>query len=124
MHRPHTLSRRDLATVAAVATAAAIGVSSAWAAPKTYKYRCPKCKLIQEYGTQGVKKCPNDGSTMIRQNEHRRNASAFDLRLPPATELQTAPCGGRGGCAIADLHDGPATGSPAARHALKPPTRS
>ena len=38
------------------------------AAPKTYKYRCPKCKLIQEYGTPGVKKCPNDGSTMIRQN--------------------------------------------------------
>jgi hypothetical protein len=38
------------------------------AAPKTYKYRCPKCKLIQEYGTMGTKKCPNDGSTMIRQN--------------------------------------------------------
>ena len=37
------------------------------AAPKTYKYRCPKCKLIQEYGTPGTKKCPNDGSTMIRQ---------------------------------------------------------
>lgn len=35
---------------------------------KTYKYRCPKCKLIQEYGTMGVKKCPNDGSTMIRVN--------------------------------------------------------
>jgi hypothetical protein len=38
------------------------------AAPKTYKYRCPKCKLIQEYGTPGVKKCPNDGKTMVRQN--------------------------------------------------------
>jgi hypothetical protein len=38
------------------------------AAPKTYKYKCPKCKLIQEYGTPGVKKCPNDKSTMIRQN--------------------------------------------------------
>lgn len=35
---------------------------------KTYKYKCPKCKLIQEYGSPGVKKCPNDGSTMIRQN--------------------------------------------------------
>ncbi len=35
---------------------------------KTYKYRCPKCKLIQEYGTMGVKKCPNDGSTMIRMS--------------------------------------------------------
>ncbi len=38
------------------------------AAPKTYKYRCPKCKLIKEYGTMGVKKCPNDGKTMIRMN--------------------------------------------------------
>lgn len=35
---------------------------------KTYKYRCPKCKLIQEYGTMGSKKCPNDGKTMIRMN--------------------------------------------------------
>lgn len=35
---------------------------------KTYKYRCPKCKLIQEYGTMGVKKCPNDGTTMIRMS--------------------------------------------------------
>jgi hypothetical protein len=38
------------------------------AAPKTYKYRCMKCKLIQEYGTMGSKKCPNDGTTMIRMN--------------------------------------------------------
>jgi hypothetical protein len=37
------------------------------AAPKTYKYKCPKCKLIQEYGTMGTKKCPNDGTTMTRQ---------------------------------------------------------
>jgi hypothetical protein len=38
------------------------------AAPKTYKYKCMKCKLIQEYGTSGTKKCPNDGKTMVRQN--------------------------------------------------------
>lgn len=36
-------------------------------AAKTYKYQCPKCKLIQEYGTIGTKKCPNDGRTMIRK---------------------------------------------------------
>jgi hypothetical protein len=50
---------------------AAVGLLSAGtllAAPKTYKYRCPKCKLIQEYGTPGVKKCPNDGAIMTRQN--------------------------------------------------------
>jgi hypothetical protein len=35
---------------------------------KTYKYRCPKCKLIQEYGSMGSKKCPNDGTTMVRMN--------------------------------------------------------
>ena len=38
---------------------------SAFAA-KTYRYRCPKCKLIQEYGQPGSKKCPNDGRTMIK----------------------------------------------------------
>lgn len=39
------------------------------AAPKkTYKYRCTKCKLIQEYEIPGSKKCPNDGRTMIRIN--------------------------------------------------------
>lgn len=38
------------------------------AAAKTYKYKCNKCKLIQEYGSPGVKKCPNDGSIMVRQN--------------------------------------------------------
>jgi hypothetical protein len=37
------------------------------AAPKTYKYKCMKCKLIQEYGQPGPKKCPNDGQTMVRQ---------------------------------------------------------
>ena len=59
--------REFLAGVAGVA----IGVLSAgqaMAAAKTYKYRCPKCKLIQEYGSPGVKKCPNDGKTMVRMN--------------------------------------------------------
>lgn len=37
-------------------------------AAKTYRYKCPKCKLIQEYGTPGTKRCPNDGRIMTRQN--------------------------------------------------------
>lgn len=37
-------------------------------AGKTYKYRCPKCGLVQEYTVPGSKKCPNDGRTMIRVN--------------------------------------------------------
>ena len=45
-----------------------LGTRAAVAAPKTYKYKCPKCKLIQEYGTPGTKKCPNDGTTMVTQN--------------------------------------------------------
>ena len=35
-------------------------------ASKVYRYRCPKCKLIQEYEAPGTRKCPNDGRTMIR----------------------------------------------------------
>jgi hypothetical protein len=37
-------------------------------AAKTYKYKCPKCKLIQEYAIQGTKKCPNDGRVMTKIN--------------------------------------------------------
>jgi len=45
-----------------------LGLSVASAANKVYKYRCPKCKLIQEYEIPGTKKCPNDGRIMIRVN--------------------------------------------------------
>lgn len=38
----------------------------AYAGPKIYKYRCPKCGLVQEYDRPGTRKCPNDGRTMIR----------------------------------------------------------
>jgi hypothetical protein len=37
-------------------------------AAKAYRYKCPKCKLIQEYKIPGTKKCPNDGRIMIREN--------------------------------------------------------
>lgn len=58
--------RYFLAGLGAVAAGLAT-IRETLAAPKTYKYKCPKCKLIQEYGTMGTKKCPNDGTTMIRQ---------------------------------------------------------
>jgi hypothetical protein len=48
--------------------AVALGSTAVFAANKVYKYRCPKCKLIQEYEIPGSKKCPNDGHTMIRVN--------------------------------------------------------
>jgi predicted RNA-binding Zn-ribbon protein involved in translation (DUF1610 family) len=36
---------------------------------KTYKYRCPKCGLVQEHTIPDTKKCPNDGRVMIRINQ-------------------------------------------------------
>lgn len=46
---------------------ASILAGTAFAAPKkTYKYKCNKCHLVQEYTVPGVKRCPNDGSIMIR----------------------------------------------------------
>ena len=45
-----------------LATGFTVGVIAA----KTYKYKCPKCKLIQEYGKTGVYKCPKDGKGMVR----------------------------------------------------------
>ena len=66
MSSPMQRRRILMGLVSGVVGMAAAG--RAIAAAKTYKYRCPKCKLIQEYGSPGVKKCPNDGSTMIRMN--------------------------------------------------------
>ena len=67
MNRP--IRRRRLVAGLVSGVAAVLMTGSVFAAPKkTYKYRCPKCKLIQEYGSPGVKKCPNDGKTMVRMN--------------------------------------------------------
>jgi hypothetical protein len=60
--------RRSFVASITIAAAGFVGLGKALAAPKTYKYRCPKCKLIQEYGQRGAKKCPNDGSSMIPMN--------------------------------------------------------
>ena len=61
------LNRR--AVIAAFLLGVFVSAKSAMASQKkTYKYRCPKCKLIQEYGSPGVKKCPNDGQIMVRMN--------------------------------------------------------
>lgn len=65
------IRRRSLFTacsLAATSLAVVFAKTAVASQKKTYKYRCPKCKLIQEYGTMGVKKCPNDGATMIRMN--------------------------------------------------------
>jgi hypothetical protein len=59
--------RRGFLTAIVAAAAGLLTAGTLRAAPKTYKYKCMKCKLIQEYGQPGTKKCPNDGRTMVRQ---------------------------------------------------------
>jgi hypothetical protein len=67
-----TVRRRIVIAGLVSGLAGMMTAGSVLASPKTYKYRCPKCKLIQEFGTPGVKKCPNDGKTMIRMNSAAR----------------------------------------------------
>ena len=62
------IKRRDFFVGIVSGVVGLLSAGTLLAAPKTYKYRCPKCKLIQEYGTMGSKKCPTDGWTMIRMN--------------------------------------------------------
>lgn len=62
------MNRRSFFISLSAVVASVVAASSALAAPKSYKYRCPKCKLIQEYGQRGAKKCPNDGSSMVPVN--------------------------------------------------------
>lgn len=60
------LRRSLVAGLALVAVLGVCGLGKTVAAPKTYKYRCPKCQLIETYAQSGIKKCPKDGSTMIK----------------------------------------------------------
>ena len=60
--------RRSFTAGLVLAATGILGVGKVLAAPKAYKYKCMKCKLIQEYGQPGPKKCPNDGQMMVRQN--------------------------------------------------------
>ena len=60
--------RRSFTAGLVLAATGSLGVGTVLAAPKAYKYKCMKCKLIQEYGQPGPKKCPNDGQMMVRQN--------------------------------------------------------
>lgn len=68
MRNPMTRDRRRFFAALTACVAVPLYGFSVQAGQKTYKYRCPKCKLIQEYGVPGVKKCPNDGTTMIRMS--------------------------------------------------------
>jgi hypothetical protein len=60
--------RRSFVAGVAMLTGSVLGLRKALAAPKTYKYRCPKCQLIEEYAQPGIRKCPKDGFTMIKVN--------------------------------------------------------
>ncbi len=60
--------RRSFVAGIAMAASGFVGLSRALAAAKTYKYRCPKCQLIEEYAQPGVRKCPKDGWTMVKVN--------------------------------------------------------
>lgn len=57
------MKRRDLVLALIVFIFSSTAI---FAVSKTYKYKCPKCNLIQEYSTPGIKKCPNDKRTMTR----------------------------------------------------------
>lgn len=60
------LRRSFVAGIAIAVTLGLVGAGKTLAAPKTYKYRCPKCQLIETYAQSGIKKCPKDGTTMIK----------------------------------------------------------
>lgn len=62
------MQRRMFAAGMAVLAVGILGVGTLMAAPRTYKHRCPKCQLIEEYAQPGVRKCPKDGWTMVKVN--------------------------------------------------------
>lgn len=42
-------------------------LTSGIAVAATYTYKCFRCGLVQQYSFPGIRKCPNDGSTMFLQ---------------------------------------------------------
>jgi len=62
------MMRRGFVVGIACAVAGILGAGTLLAAPKTYKYRCPRCQLIQEFAQSGIKKCPKCNFTMIPVN--------------------------------------------------------
>lgn len=60
--------RRSFVAGVAMVAGSVLGLGKALAAAKTYKYRCPRCQLIEEYAQPGIRKCPKDGTTMIKVN--------------------------------------------------------
>ena len=41
-----------------IAASGILGASTLLAAPKSYRYRCPRCQLVKTYAQPGIKKCP------------------------------------------------------------------
>jgi hypothetical protein len=60
--------RRSFVAGIAMMAGGLTALGKALAALKTHKYRCPRCQLIEEYAQPGIRKCPKDGSTMIKVN--------------------------------------------------------
>jgi hypothetical protein len=60
--------RRSFVTGLSIIGTAFVAARDTLAAAKTYKYRCPRCQLIEEYAQPGIRKCPKDGATMIKVN--------------------------------------------------------
>ena len=60
--------RRSVLAAVAMMAGSLVGLGKALAAPKTHRYRCPRCQRIEEYAQPGIRKCPKDGFTMIKMN--------------------------------------------------------
>ena len=60
------MMRRGFLAGILTAATGVVGAGRLLAAPKTYRYRCPRCQLIETYAQPGIKKCPKDGFTMIK----------------------------------------------------------
>ena len=60
------MMRRGFLRGIASVVAGIFGAGTVLAASKTYRYRCPRCQLIETYAQPGIKKCPKCGFSMIK----------------------------------------------------------
>jgi ribosomal protein S27AE len=60
------MMRRGFLVRSVMAVAGSLSAGTLLAAPKTYRYRCPRCQLIETYAKPGIKKCPKCGFSMIK----------------------------------------------------------
>jgi DNA-directed RNA polymerase subunit RPC12/RpoP len=64
---------KKIIAVSTLALVLSLSAVVSYAQSQTYKYKCVRCGLIQEFDHAGVYKCPKDGGMMVSVNQTQQS---------------------------------------------------